>query len=456
MAAHKAHATCTRTAVRSCLRCPFSVRKKKKKKKNALIVRLTKKCVRAGAWGGYCFTKKKMKAGQKRSLASARAKDGEDAEVSELFEHSLTSGAKPAPKTTKDGRRTFGNWDFHYDTSNPVKVPRADRAPHAKARKDDLFPKGRGRIWNLKRLKAQGMSRARLLDHDALWFANALQPASKEPEKLRGREPWLTQIEMWSGNYIYMKEWQSNKRPKPPTRVELVRVEGINSMHGALGGNRTCGIGERWNRQGAHFNNDIYEALPERRYYQIMRVIKLNLNNSDNSQKAHPDYDPAHKFEFVFRNLIFNLNHFTVRAALNQTIDEMTAGCKYGEAGLVKKLKNKPGVTQGAYVGPCHACLHVCWPCVCVGVGVGVVVGASVRGRSRRAPFPRSLRRSLALSLAPSNPPSLRRWLPLVPLPKSHVTRPANATQANGRVLGQRFRARPRARHVRAALVTNS
>lgn len=79
------------------------------------------------------------------------------------------------------------------------------------------------------------------------------------------------------------------------------------------------------------------------RFGELKRSIKL-CHNGSCPQCGQDGYDPAYKFDLIWRVMTFNCNAITARAEENQTIDETTWGhAGFGEAGsgITSHLRNK-------------------------------------------------------------------------------------------------------------------
>ena len=73
-------------------------------------------------------------------------------------------------------------------------------------------------------------------------------------------------------------------------------------------------------------------------------------NNEAVPKKGQPGYDPAYKYDYLYKVLIHNVNALTKTAELDMTGDETTWGHGgFGEAGsgLTGRIQGKPGVSKG-------------------------------------------------------------------------------------------------------------
>jgi hypothetical protein len=73
-------------------------------------------------------------------------------------------------------------------------------------------------------------------------------------------------------------------------------------------------------------------------------------NNNLAPKKGDADYDPAYKFDYIFKCLIHNINEVTQLGNQDLCRDKTTCGHGgYSEAGsgILARRMNKPGVTFG-------------------------------------------------------------------------------------------------------------
>ena len=77
----------------------------------------------------------------------------------------------------------------------------------------------------------------------------------------------------------------------------------------------------------------------------------FKLCNNDTSKKRGGDgYDPAYKYNFIYRTILDNVIALTAKAELDLTGGKTRwAHQGYGEKGtnLVTRIQNKPGVSKG-------------------------------------------------------------------------------------------------------------
>ena len=109
------------------------------------------------------------------------------------------------------------------------------------------------------------------------------------------------------------------------------------------------GVHLRWDPTDSDYDDAVYNAMSDTRFLQIKRTYKLN-DNFLAPKRNQPGYDPAYKYDMVYKTPINNINWVTKRAGLDQCGDETTWGFGgYGEpgSGLVSRIMGKPGITKG-------------------------------------------------------------------------------------------------------------
>ena len=134
---------------------------------------------------------------------------------------------------------------------------------------------------------------------------------------------------------------------KPCSVKELVRWTAVPIRHGALEGSPGM-LRYRWNQGDARFDPVISDGIERRRWLDIKRYFKLNMNYEERP-RGSDGYDPCTKFDYIFKCLVHNMNNVTARADLDQTIiDESTWGFAGFSAEAGGRLLNKP-VSKGKY-----------------------------------------------------------------------------------------------------------
>ena len=268
----------------------------------------------------------------------------------EYVHHALPTGATPVPEV--NGKRTAGNWDFFYDGWSGVGGGNLHRSG---ATSQNLFPESRKGSLDGDVLKKLGLTSARLQNRDALFFYQLLLPIC-DPKRsgIDGdpREGFYSEAERFSNVYAatlglggsYGHNFRSIMLP------ELVRFDGVVVRDGVRGGSGGA-IYRRW-QPCADEDEFVKSSMTFRRWLQIKRVFKL-CNNSDSPKRGEIGYDPAYKYDMLYRALFANVNALTKKAGLDLCGDESTWGHEgFGEAGsgLTGRIVGKPGVTKGGQI----------------------------------------------------------------------------------------------------------
>eukprot|EP00957_Ditylum_brightwellii_P033792 2560981-Ditylum_brightwellii.AAC.1 len=97
---------------------------------------------------------------------------------------------------------------------------------------------------------------------------------------------------------------------------ELVKWDGI-LIHDGVHGRSDGGIHRQW-QEGADYNPHTDDAMQHSRWLQIKRTLKLN-NNGKTPKKGEAGYAPAHKFDYLQKTIVHNVNAVTKQACLNLT-----------------------------------------------------------------------------------------------------------------------------------------
>ena len=90
-------------------------------------------------------------------------------------------------------------------------------------------------------------------------------------------------------------------------------------------------------------------SLSLSRWFNLKRLLKLN-NNDLSPKRGEVGYNPAYKYDMIYRTIVDNVIALTGHAEMDLTGDETSwAHQGYGESGsnLVKRIQNKPGVSKG-------------------------------------------------------------------------------------------------------------
>ena len=115
---------------------------------------------------------------------------------------------------------------------------------------------------------------------------------------------------------------------------------GVAIRPGAQEGNPGS-IHTRWCKDDPNYDEKIAESITSSRFKQLKSVFKLN-HNLTAPKRGMDGYDPASKYDHIFKAICHNMNYVTERADLDCGIDESTWGFSgyCGDDGW--RLKNKP------------------------------------------------------------------------------------------------------------------
>eukprot|EP00957_Ditylum_brightwellii_P188523 14352308-Ditylum_brightwellii.AAC.1 len=186
---------------------------------------------------------------------------------------------------------------------------------------------------------------------DVLWFYQLILPMCEIKKSAVGKDPrqsYYSKVGTWTNIYAahlglggaYSKKIENIKID------ELVKWNGILICNGECGGS-DGGIHRQW-QEGADYDPHIDDTMQHSKLLQIKRTLKLN-NNEKTSKRGEAGYDPAHKFDFLWKTIVHNFNAVTKQARLDLTGDETSWGNQgWGEpeSGLVKRILNKSGVCK--------------------------------------------------------------------------------------------------------------
>ena len=134
------------------------------------------------------------------------------------------------------------------------------------------------------------------------------------------------------------------------TAAELVRFDGVLIRDGVLGSSNGA-IYRRFQKGGCCYSKEIDDAMTASRYGQLKLALKL-CHNGSAPKRGHANYDPAYKYDLIYKCIVHNCNEVSKYADENQVIDESTWGHSgYGESGtgLTGRLMNKK-VSKGGQV----------------------------------------------------------------------------------------------------------
>ena len=276
--------------------------------------------------------------------------------------HALPTGATPV-KPDSEGKRICGDYEFFYDGwKKPTVDADGDPWPAFRhgASKENMFPESRKGSLDADVLKSLGLTKERMLEADgspdALFFWQLLLPIHNVKDiPADPRSPFYTEVALWSNTYAcrdlrlgmgYGHNFDTVQVP------ELVRWDGVILMDGVRGGSNGA-ILRRFDtsrEDNTSFDKNISAAMTKTRFLEIKRVYKLN-DNKDGVKRGEEGYNPAYKYDYIWKTLVHNVNALTLRAGLDQCADETTFAYQgFGEKGLYGNIHGKPKVKRGAQI----------------------------------------------------------------------------------------------------------
>ena len=268
--------------------------------------------------------------------------------------HQLSSGARPCPKKESDGTREHNGWTFHYEPWRLNPEHAAGPFPfRSGARTENLFPASRQGCLDTEVLKKLGLTKKRMVDHDALFWFQLILPLHDTTKTVEDdpRMPYFSEVEKFTGFYI----WKSGTGGSYGHSVKPILVPELLAFHSALirdgvkGGSKG-GMFRLWDPRTSTYDQEVAKAMTLSRWRQIKRYYKMN-DNDVAPKKGEPGYEPAYKFDLIYKVIVHNTNALSLRAELDQCGDETTwAFMGYGERGLINRIAGKPGVTKGGQI----------------------------------------------------------------------------------------------------------
>ena len=273
--------------------------------------------------------------------------------------HTLPTGARPVP-ANDDGNRVVGDWNFHYQgwSRGEAGIPFRSGAT-----KDNPFPQYRKGSLCPETLTRLGMSKMRMMQKDgapdALFFHQLILPIHDTTSKtIRNdpRTPFYPSVSKFSNMYAVGElnlgtGYGHSFTPTNPS--ELLQWDGTIVMDGVRGGSNGALLRRMDTRTGnTAYDEYIAEAFSKTRWLELKRYYKL-CNNLTAPKRGQPGYDPAYKYDFIYKTIVHNINALTLFAGLDLCGDESTFGFNgWGEydSGLLSLILNKPGVTRGGQI----------------------------------------------------------------------------------------------------------
>ena len=265
--------------------------------------------------------------------------------------HFLPTGATPVPLSVDGNNRSIGKWKFFYDG----KWQSSNQCGRSGTFNSDQFPTSRHGCLDVDKLKKMGLTKERMVNGDALFFYQLLLPICS-PKKSGipndPRTPFYSEATNFTNLYactIGLLGGQYSHSFKAVKVQELVHFDGVVVRDGALGGSNGA-LYQRWMTGESMHDPLIQDSITYDRFLQIKRTYKL-CNNYAVPTRGMNGYDPAYKYDLIFKAMVHNCNVMTKQAELDLCCDETTfSHMGYGEAntGLLKRLgQTKPGVTRG-------------------------------------------------------------------------------------------------------------
>lgn len=286
-----------------------------------------------GKWSRFIFKPKFKKDGQ-------------------YLSHQLPTGAMPVP-VGPDGKRRCGNWQFYYDGFKNQEMPYRRGATTS-----NLFPKEMEGCLDVNVLKRLGLTKERITCVDALFFYQLLLPICDPSKSGIADDPriaYYTDVEKFTNasKHITGQGVSYGHKWKVTSAGELLQFDGIVAHDGVKGGSNGA-LYRRWDIACPEmYSEAISKTMTLTRFGELKRSKKLCLNNDkSNPARGEPGYNPAYKFDLIYKCIVQNTNAITKKADENQVLDETTWGHSgYGESGsgLSGRLRNKP-VSKGGQV----------------------------------------------------------------------------------------------------------
>jgi hypothetical protein len=317
------------------------------------MVKLTMEMLNPGNWSEFTYRAKFKKVKGKPK---------------EYLYHAMPTGATPVPMNpATGGTRTLGEWDFYYtgwkrdfqaEELNVHHLNHTIPQFRSGATKENMFPSIRkGRLSDdiLTRL---GCSATVMKDHegfpDALFFYQLLLPICDISKNDNDpRMSFYSDVSRFSNGYaageLGLASGYGHKF-WPVIPQELLQWDGVIVQDGVRGGSGGA-LFRRFKKTKYNTSYDplISKAFTPSRFLELKRVYKL-CNNVAAPKKGEPGYDPAYKYDFIYKVICHNVNAITDTCGLDMCGDETSWGHQgFGESGtgVVGQILGKPGISKG-------------------------------------------------------------------------------------------------------------
>lgn len=212
-------------------------------------------------------------------------------------------------------------------------------------------------------LKRLGLTKQRMVETDACFFYQLLLPFCDPAQSGIAddpRMPFYTNVLRFSNLYSFHNNLGSGPYGHyfdPLTLEDIIHFDGVPVRNGTLG-KSDAALHRRWMNSSSAYDPEIDQSISHARWLQVKRVIKL-CDNDKCPKRGEPGYDPAYKYDMIWKVMVHNVNAISAKAALDLCGDETTFGHGgFGEpgSGLWSRLTGKP-VTKGGQtvlVTDCH------------------------------------------------------------------------------------------------------
>jgi hypothetical protein len=167
------------------------------------------------------------------------------------------------------------------------------------------------------------------------------------------RLPYYSEVERWTQKYAtgIGLGGSCGHSFKEVMLEELLHFDSVmirDGVHGGTGGAIYC----RWQEGETIYDKDVARSISHTRWLQLKRTYKL-CNNQTAAKKGEDGYNPAYKFDYIYKCIISNINALLHSSDLDLCGDKTTwAHNGFGEAGtgLLGRVMGKPGVTKGGQI----------------------------------------------------------------------------------------------------------